>query len=134
MARRLIALTAVLAVCSFVVGSASAVAAEAKPAAGRFAEFRACMKAHGSPALTHRLSADERAAFKQAFAACRELLPKHRFVPPSAAQIAAFKTCMADKGFSSSRPNMRDPAVRKALMAALKVCLPLLKPKPSSNG
>ena len=42
-------------------------------------------------------------------------------MPPSAAQITAFKTCMADKGFSSSRPNMRDPAVRRALMAALKV-------------
>jgi hypothetical protein len=39
---------------------------------------------------------------------------------------------MADKGFSS-RPNLRDPAVRKAVMAALKVCLPLLKPQ-RSNG
>jgi hypothetical protein len=36
---------------------------------------------------------------------------------------------MADKGFSSTRLNLRDPAVRKAMWAALRECLPLLKTK-----
>ena len=141
----MLALTTVVAVCSLVVGSATALA-DTKPGAGPFAEFRACMKAKGAPAFGHRLSADERAALKQAFAACRGLLPKlagdgrghrakHTFVRPSAAQIAAFKTCMANEGFSASRaPDLRDPAVREALRAALKRCLPLLKPKPASTG
>ncbi len=41
---------------------------------------------------------------------------------------------MADKGFSrgtpgsSPRPDFRDPSVRAALKAALKTCLPQLKP------
>lgn len=143
--RRLIVLAAVLTVCSLGVGSAVALA-DAKPAEGPFAEFRACMKAHGAPALSHRrLTDDERAALRQAFAACRGLLPKptgnergnrakHKFARPSAAQFAAFKACMAGKGFSSSKPDLRDPAVRTALLAALKECLPLLKPKPASTG
>jgi len=129
---RLIALTAVVAACSLVVGSTAAQTA-AKPGAAPFAEFRACMKAHGAPTLDHRLSADERAALKRAFAACRGLLPGP--ARPSAAQVAAFKTCMAEKGFSSSsKPDLRNPAVRTALRAALKACLPLLKPKPASTG
>ena len=91
------------------------------------------MQAHGAPTLDHKLSADERAALKQAFAACRGLLPKP--ARPSAAQVAAFKRCMAEKGFSSSsRPDLRDPTVRTALKVALKVCLPLLKPEPASTG
>jgi hypothetical protein len=143
MSKHWLALTAVVAVCSVVVGSSTALA-DTKRATGSFAEFRACMKAKGAPAFGHRLSADERAALKQALAACRGLLPKladgrgprakHKFVRPSAAQIAAFKTCMAEEGFSASRPDLRDPAVRKALRAALKRCLPLLKPKPTSTG
>jgi hypothetical protein len=40
---------------------------------------------------------------------------------------------MADKGFTSTaKPNLRDPAVRKALWDALKQCVPLLKPKSSA--
>ena len=102
------------------------------------------MKAKGAPAWDHRLSADERAALKKAFVACRGLLPrlgghrrghrsKHKFVRPSAAQVAAFKKCMADKGFSARRPDLRDPAVRKALRAALTSCLPQLKPPASTR-
>ncbi len=129
---RVRALAVVVAVCSLVIGSTAAQAA-AKPGAGPFAEFRACMKAHGAPTLDHKLSAEERAGLRRAFAACRGLLPKP--ARPSAAQVAAFKTCMAGKGFSrSSRPDLRDPAVRTALKAALKACLPLLKPKPASTG
>jgi hypothetical protein len=118
---------AAIAVCSLVVGTGTAMADE-RPTAGRFAEFRACMKANGAPALGHRLSAEERTALRRAFATCRGLLPKRTFARPSAAQVAAFKSCMADKGFSS-RPSLHDPAVRKALWAALRECLPLLKTK-----
>jgi hypothetical protein len=125
MQKRLLTL-AVIAVCSLVVGAGTAMAAE-RPGAGPFAEFKACMKANGAPTLGHRLSADERAALRRAFATCRGLLPKRAFTRPSAAQVAAFKSCMADKGFSSTRPNLRDPAVRKAVWAALRQCLPLLK-------
>jgi hypothetical protein len=46
--------------------------------------------------------------------------------PFAEAQVAAFKSCMADMGFST-RPDLRDPAVRKAMWAALRECLPLLK-------
>jgi hypothetical protein len=122
--KRLLGLGAV-AICALVVGAGTAMAVE-RPSAGPFAEFRACMKANGAPALGHRLSAEERAALRRAFATCRGLLPKRTFARPSAAQVAAFKSCMADKGFSS-RPNLRDPAVRKAVSAALRECLPLLK-------
>jgi hypothetical protein len=140
MRARLLALTAVLAVCSFAIGSSAALGvAKPKPSAGPFAEFKACMQAHGAPSLRgHKLSTEERAALKQAFAACRSLLPKptgnpggrkHPHARPTAAQVAAFKTCMADKGFSASnRPDLHDPAVRTALRAAFKTCLPLLKP------
>jgi hypothetical protein len=126
MQKRLLSL-AVVAVCSLVVGASTAMADE-RPRVGPFAEFRACMKANGAPTLDHRLSADERAALRRAFATCRGLLPKRTFARPSAAQVAAFKACMADKGFSS-RPNLRDPAVRKAMWAALRECMPLLKSK-----
>jgi hypothetical protein len=96
------------------------------------------MKANGAPALDHRLSADERAALRRAFAACRDELPKlapprrgkRPFARPTAAQVAQFRSCMADKGFTrTTRPDLRDPQVRKALRAALQSCLPLLKPK-----
>jgi hypothetical protein len=127
MQKRLLSLAAV-AVCSLVVGAGTAMADE-RPRVGPFAEFRACMKANGAPTLGHRLSADERAALRRAFATCRGLLPKRTFARPTAAQVAAFKSCMADKGFSSTRLNLRDPAVRKAVWAALRECLPLLKTK-----
>jgi hypothetical protein len=126
MQTRLLSLVAI-ASCSLVVGTGAAMADE-KPTAGPFAEFRACMKANGAPPLGQRLSAEDRAALRRAFATCRGLLPKRTFARPSAAQVAAFKSCMADKGFSS-RPNLRDPAVRKAMWAALRECLPLLKTK-----
>ena len=133
-------------------GPAASLADSHKPATGPFAEFLACMKEHGAPALAHhRLSAADRAALKQAFAACRDLLPKrtdkghgdragHKFTPPTAAQVTAFKSCMADKGFSlersstGKRPDLRDPAVRSALKAALKACLPMLKPAAPSSS
>jgi hypothetical protein len=125
MRKLLFLLTVVLAATSLAVGVGAASAA-GRP--GAFAEFKACMKANGAPVLDHRLSADERAALRRAFTACRSLLPKPKFVPPTAARIAAFKSCMADKGFSSTRPDLRDPAVRRALKAALRQCFPLLKP------
>jgi hypothetical protein len=124
MRKRALTLAAVLS--SLLVGSGTAMAVE-RPAAGPFAEFRACMKANGAPALGHRLSTEERAALRRAFVACRGLLPKRKLVRPSAAQVAAFKSCMADKGFASTRPDLRDPAVRRALWAALVQCMPLLK-------
>jgi hypothetical protein len=127
MQKRLLSLAAV-AVCSLVVGAGTAMADE-RPRVVPLAEFRACMKANGAPTLGHRLSADERAALRRAFATCRGLLPKRTFARPTAAQVAAFKSCMADKGFSSTRLNLRDPAVRKAVWAALRECLPLLKTK-----
>ena len=136
-----------LSVFCLAAGTASSLADSHKPASGPFAEFGACMKEHGAPALTHhKLSPADRVALKNAFAACRALLPKradkghgahprHPFTPPAAAQIAAFKTCMSGKGFSrdktGTRPDFRDPAVRSALKDALKACLPLLKPAPS---
>lgn len=127
------------------VGAATA-AAHGGHGSAAFAQFRACMKEHGAPALGHhrhrRPAADEVAAWKQAFAACRDLLPKrtagdHGFTRPTAAQIEAFKACMAGKGFtlgkpgSGTRPNFRDKAVRQAFRAALTACRPLLASKPA---
>jgi hypothetical protein len=136
-----LALTAVVAALGCLVSSAAATT-QPKPGSGPFGEFRACMKANGAPTLGHRLSPDERAALRKAFAACRGLLPKprdrarHPFTRPSAAQIAAFKACMANRGFDSTtpRPDLRDATVRKALRAALMECLPLLKPRERSTG
>jgi hypothetical protein len=126
MRTRVIALSAAVVVWSL-VGASAAIAVE-RPSTAAWAEFRACMKKNGAPTLDHRLSADERAALKKAYAACRGLLPKPK--RPSAAQVAAFESCMADKGFTSTaKPNLRDPAVRKALWDAIKQCMPLLKPK-----
>ena len=125
------------------LAATSAAMAESSPPSTRpFAPFAACMKAHKPSGPT---SATRLTEWKNAFDACRNLLPKrpagkqpdrprHRFTLPTAAQIAAFKACMADNGFSrttlgsSSRPNLRDPSVRAALKAALKACWPQLKP------
>ena len=119
-----------------------ALADSSPPSARPFAPFAACMKEHRP---SGPISATRSTEWKNAFDACRNLLPKrpagnhpdrprHRFTLPTAAQIAAFKACMADNGFSrstlgsSSRPNFRDPSVRAALKAALKACKPQLKP------
>ena len=142
-----------VAVCALVaclaVGAGTSMAGSSPPN-GRFAAFLTCMKEHGAPAVKPhtKLTADQWAALKKAFAACRDQLPKmpsrggratHKFTPPTAAQVASFKACMADKGFpllkpsAGKGPNLHDPNVRKALWAALKTCLPLLKPAASSG-
>ena len=105
---------------------------------------------HGRSGWPGALSDADRAALKAAFTACSSLLPKPthtaappglhpgpRFTLPSHAQLQAFATCMAGKGFSMGkpgsgpRPDFRDPAVRTALRAALKACAPQLKPASS---
>jgi hypothetical protein len=152
----------VLSALSLAVGAAGSLADSSAPRSGPFAQFRACMKANGAPTLgrhqgdgdkgksgSHargaKLSDADRAALKKAFAACKGLLPQktagdrgnksgQTFVLPTAAQVSAFKACMASKGFSrdqagaSKRPDFRDPAVRSAFKAALAACWPLLKP------
>lgn len=134
----------VVALLSVACLFASSVAlADSSPTHARpFAPFAACMKEHKP---SGPISATRLTEWKNAFDSCRDLLPKrpagdhpnrprHHFALPTAAQIAAFKTCMADKGFSrgtpgsSPRPDFRDPSVRTALKAALKTCLPQLKP------
>jgi len=103
------------------------------------------MKSHGAPALRQGVkpTAEDVAAWKKAFEACRQLLPgragaHHGWTHPSAAQVAAFKDCMAKRGFtfgkpgSSQRPDFRDKTVRAAFRAALVACRPLLKAKPSA--
>jgi hypothetical protein len=145
--RRIAALGAVLSVACLAAATSVALADSSPPSARPFAPFVACMKEHKS---SGPISATSLTEWKNAFDACRDLLPKgllpkrpaghhsdrpgHRFTLPTAAQVAAFKACMADKGFSrgtlgsSSRPAFRDPSVRAALKAALKACLPQLKP------
>jgi len=154
--RRLAAIGLVTSAVGLAVGVSSSSAGSSPAGTGPLAEFVACMKAHGAPPLGHHrggvrigeISAADRTAWKAAFAACRDLLPKrtagahgdkpgHGFTRPTAAQFAAFKACMAGKGFSPSkpgsgqRPDFRDPAVRSAFKAALKACFPLLKPASS---
>ena len=105
---------------------------------------------HGHGGWPGRLSDADRAALKAAFTACRDLLPKpmhtaalpgdhsgHMFTLPNRAQLQAFATCMASKGFSMSRPgsgtrpDFRDPTVRTAFKNALQACAPQLKPAPN---
>jgi hypothetical protein len=140
---------AVLSVACLAAATSIALADSSPPSARPFAPFAACMKEHKP---SGPISATSLTEWKNAFDACRDMLPKrpagdhsdrpgHRFTQPTAAQVAAFKArvaafkaCMADKGFSrgtlgsSSRPDFRDPSVRAALKAALKACLPQLKP------
>ena len=139
---RIAAFAAVLFVVCLAAVTSVALAEPGPPSASPFANFVVCMKAQKS---SGSISAADWVGWKQAFAACRDLLPKRtggdhadrssrHFILPTAAQVAAFKTCMAGMGFSrptpgsGSRPDFRDPKVRDALKAALKTCLPQLKP------
>jgi hypothetical protein len=98
--------------------------------------------------LRPRISPADIAAWRKAFEACRAELPAHparpglrtpghRFSPPDPARAAAFKACLADKGFApgtGGKPHqdLRDPAKRAALRAALAACLPQLRPPKTS--
>jgi hypothetical protein len=165
------------ALLCFAAATAALAAPPPSSPSSPFAQFVACMKAHGAPALGHKIrhrfrhdadkshvrpkshadhmrpSPADVAAWKQAFAACRDQLPKrpsgtkpghqgdgagHGFTPPTAAQVTAFKACMAAKGFTlakgAPRPDLKSQSVRDALKAALKACAPLLRPSQQQTG
>lgn len=140
MVRRTAVVGALLSVACL-AASSIALAGSGPTSARPFAPFAACMTEHKP---SGPISATRLTEWKNAFDACRDLLPKrpagdrpdrprHRFTIPTAAQIAAFKACMADKGFSrgklgSNPPDFRDPSVRSALKGALTACRPQLKP------
>jgi len=156
---RVVSLVVLASVLCLAVGVAAASAHPGR-GPGPLTQFRACLKDNGAPAPIRlprgtKPSADQvaawKAAWKKAFAACRQLLPAHPAMPtkpkpggwphiarPTAGQLTAFKDCMATHGFTAPKPgavgfpNLRDPAVRTALKTALTACWPLLKPKPSS--
>lgn len=152
--RRLVTVAILSSVLCLAVGAGGAFA-HPGPGPAALAQFRACMKDNGAPAPGRiprggKPSADQiaawKAAWKKAFEACRQLLPARparrggfpHFALPTAAQVTAFKDCMATHGFARGkpgtvpRPNLRDKSVRQALGAALVACWPLLQPKPSS--
>jgi hypothetical protein len=134
---------ALLSMAVLTVVTSGAAADTGSPPAGAFAGFAACMKEQRTSGSIPQTGW---AGLQSAFAACRGKLPMrpggdhaarpdhHRFALPTATQVAAFKACMAEKGFSrptpgsGSRPDFRDPKVHDALEAALKTCLPQLKP------
>ena len=147
MVRRLAMCGALLSMAVLTVLTSGAAADAGSPPAGAFAGFATCMKEQRTSGSIPQAGL---AGLEKAFAACRDKLPKraegdhaarpdhHRFALPTAAQLTAFKACMEGKGFSRSQlgsgshPDFRDPKVRAELKAALKACLPQLKPAPSS--